>query len=71
MAPVYKSEQPHSLYRLENRPFLLTSFSSVESLWFNIGHQLALMSFHLSKWDQWPPNFQPALQEQIHSFILL
>jgi hypothetical protein len=48
MAPVYKSEQPHSLYRLENRPFLLTSFSSVESLWYNIGHRLALMSFHLS-----------------------
>jgi hypothetical protein len=47
MAPVYKSEQPLSLYKLENQPFLLTSFSS-ESLWFNIGHQLALMSFHLS-----------------------
>jgi hypothetical protein len=48
MAPIYKSEQPLSLYKLENQPFLLTSFSSVESLWFNIGHQLALMSFHLS-----------------------
>lgn len=48
MAPVYKSEQPHSLYKPENQPFLLTSFSSVESIWFNIGHQLALISFHLS-----------------------